>query len=242
MARKPKKAEGSSGAPEWMATYSDLVTLLLCFFVLLYASANLDEGKLQAISQSFGAAANVLPSISNNSSQGINQLLGSGSTQMPVMCDTDEASTEMFREGQEELERMAADFKTYFAEEQLTDQVEVKIEGTYVILNFQDGLLFDKGRADLKESSIAALQGIVAELGNNTGAEILIEGHTDSDPISTVMFPNNIYLSNARATAVMMYLIDNGIKPQRIGAVGYGEYRPVAPNDDEGNKSKNRRV
>jgi len=243
MARKSKKQEGGGGAPEWMTTYSDLVTLLLCFFVMLYAGSNVDSGKIQAISNSFRGASQFQPTLSNHTGTGINYLIGNGITQMPLLTMDAQEVKETHEKGQAELNKLADDFKTYFADKNLNDSVEVKQAGTYVVLNFDDGILFDKGRADLKESAIQILEMVSNEILNHPGVETKIEGHTDADPISTAQFKDNMALSQARAAEVWRYFINiKNMDPATMSAEGFGEYRPVAPNDIEENKTKNRRV
>ena len=243
MARKSKKQEGGGGAPEWMTTYSDLVTLLLCFFVMLYAGSNVDSGKIQAISASFRGASQFQPTLSSNTGEGINHLIGNGITQMPILTMTAQEMKENHARGQAEISRLAEDFKTYFADKNLNDSIDVKQEGTYVLINFNDGILFDKGRADLKDSAIQILDMIGTEILNHPGVETKVEGHTDADPISTAQFKDNMALSQARAAEVWRYFINvKGMDPTTMSAEGFGEYRPVAENDTEENKTKNRRV
>jgi len=243
MARKPQKQEGGGGAPEWMTTYSDLVTLLLCFFVMLYAGSNVDSGKVQAISNSFRGPSQSMPTLSNHTGMGVNNLIGNGISQMPILTMNSQEMKETHEKGQAELDKLATDFKTYFADKNLNDSIKVEQEGTYVVLNFEDGILFDKGKADLKDSAIQILDMIGNEILNHPGVETKIEGHTDSDPISTAQFKDNMALSQARAAEVWRYFINiKAMDPATMSAEGFGEYRPVAANDNEENKSKNRRV
>ena len=243
MARKSKKQESGGGAPEWMVTYSDLVTLLLCFFVMLYASSNVDSGKIQAIASGFRSMNQFQPTLSNNNGEGINQLIGNGITQMPILTMNSQEIKENHERGQAELKKLASDFKTYFADKNLSDSVDVQEAGTYVLLNFNDGILFDKGRADLKDSAIQILDMIGNEILNHPGVETKVEGHTDADPISTAQFKDNMALSQARAAEVWRYFINvKGMDPTTMSAEGFGEYRPVVENDSEENKTKNRRV
>lgn len=243
--RKPEEAK--AGCPEWLATYGDLVTLVLCFFVLLYSMSSIDVAKFQSLAASFSGS---IVSISDGgSSDSINVLLGSGIMEMPIMKKEDYKTPSEdniknnIDEAYKELQKITSDFKTYFAKENLQDSVTVQNEGTFVRITFPDGILFDRGKANLLPDVYPILSAVADELINYPDNQIMIEGHTDTDPIRTVQYPNNSYLSSARAIEVGMYFItEKGMDPKRIESVGKSEYWPVAENDTAENKAKNRRV
>ena len=111
-----------------------------------------------------------------------------------------------------------------------------------VVIHFTDRVLFDLGKAELKPEAKEVLQLVAQEL-KAWPNHIRVEGHTDNLPIRTAPYPSNWELSTARATEVLRYLIDvGGLAPERMSAAGYGEYRPIAPNDSEEGRAKNRRV
>ncbi|MFV0519776.1 MAG: flagellar motor protein MotB [Lachnospirales bacterium] len=235
-----KQEEVKPGLPAWMGTYGDLVTLLLCFFVLLFASSTVDVEKLQAIALSF---SNDISLIEGGGSSGINDMMGSGIMELPALDRSINNSQENTQKIDDELKQMASDFKTYFAENQMNEQVEVIQEDNYILLKFKDGILFDSGSADLKQGAIDLLSGVGDELASYTNHDIKIEGHTDDVPISGGIYKSNYYLSAARAIAVLEFLISNeGINPAYLSAEGFGEFRPLVPNDSEENRAKNRRV
>jgi chemotaxis protein MotB len=242
---KRKPEEQKAGAPEWMATYGDLVTLLLCFFVLLYAMSNVDQAKFAALAASFGAVPQSI--FESGSAEAINELLGNGIMEMPD-AHTGEVperteTTEDNRQAAQELENMATSFKTYLAENQLEDKVTVDLTDTYIKLNLPEEVLFDSGSAELKEGALPILDVLADALIAYPASDVEVEGHADDRPINTIQYKNNWYLSSARATEVTIYLVDSkGIHPDRIVPVGYGEYKPVASNDTAEGRAKNRRV
>ncbi len=231
MARKAKKDDGPQVT--WLSSYADMMSLLLCFFVLLYSMSDINAVKFQKVISSFSSSGGI--KMSSNSGSGINNMLGSGITQIPNNIGNYDSI-------KENLNNMGSDFKTYFAENNLNEQVKVEQGENYIKLVFND-ILFDKGSADIKDNIIPILDKIANEINNAENMDIRIEGHTDSDPINTPLFRNNWYLSAARAISVGNYFIsEKGIAPSKIGTEGFGEYRPIAPNDTNENKAKNRRV
>lgn len=240
MAKQKAPEIPPAGAPAWMATYGDLVTLLLCFFVLLFATSSVDVAKYQAIAASFN---NNITFITAGGSIGDNDMIGSGMMQLPNVGDSVFDATEKGQERQDKLEELSSDFKTYFAENNLSDDIDVVVEDNYVKITFGDGLLFDSGSADLKNDARQSLDIIAIELTTNGDSDIKIEGHTDNVPINSSIYPDNIYLSAARSISVLNYFKDeHGIEPRRLSQEGFGEYRPIASNDTPEGRAKNRRV
>ncbi len=242
MAKKKKKQE-EINTGEWLNTYADMVTLLLTFFVMLLASSTTNPETLQAISSYFNPTI-----VFVNSGQTINegQLVGNGVSIMPeyqmALSEVQEISEEIL-ESMEKTKEMVSDFKTYFQENNLSDKLEVSQEEDYLKINFKDNVLFDKSKATLKPEAIQILDMLSEQLLKYPDTDIEIEGHTDSDKINTPEFPNNFYLSSDRAVAVATYYIEQKkFPPERVVAIGYGEYRPIASNDTVEGKALNRRV
>lgn len=240
---KEKKIEIKEGLPEWMGTYGDMVTLLLCFFVLMFATSSVDAEKFKQVASSFSKSTLIV--INAEQQAGILDALGNGLVSMPeVKGDSDkEYEQKLEEEGTEELSQMAQNFKTYFAENNLQDKVEVEQNDRYITLNFKDGILFDLGKSELKDEAKLILNVVANELLKYQDNDIKIEGHTDNLPIKTEKYPNNWYLSAARAISVATYFTDvKHFSPTRISTEGYGEHRPKVPNDTLENRSINRRV
>lgn len=240
MSKKNKKEEVKKGLAAWMGTYGDMVTLLLCFFVLMFATSEVDVEKFKQIAASFSKNTLI---IMPEQTEGMLDALGNGIVDMPEVKGEDDSENEFKEEGKEELKNIEEDFKTYFAENDLEDKIEIEKDERFITLNFKDGILFDSGRADIKTNAINILGMVADKLSNYPDNDIKIEGHTDNMPINTERFPNNWYLSAARAISVATYFIDiKKFSPEKISTEGYGEYRPKAPNDTGENRSINRRV
>jgi chemotaxis protein MotB len=121
-------------------------------------------------------------------------------------------------------------------------QLKVGVRKGRLMLLLPNDVLFDSGRADVKTSGQATLAEVGRILSSMQDRQFQVAGHTDNNPISTQRFPNNWYLSTARATEVLQVLLKHGMQPTTLSAVGYGEFDPVAPNDTDENRARNRRI
>jgi len=220
MKRRRRKAEQVSAS--WMTTYSDLVTLLLCFFVMLFAFSNLDVKKFQGIMAYFQGSRGVLD--------------GSNVIEIPDLRDQEEI----------DLEELKSALEEYATSSNLEEEITVSIDERGLIIRFMDRVLFDPGKAELKPEAREILDTVAEILQRDEFKDkaIKVEGHADTTPVSPKDgFPTNWELSTARATNVLRYLVEQrGIEGERISASGYSYYRPIAPNDTKENKAKNRRV
>ncbi len=228
------------GLPGWMATYGDLVTLLMCFFVLLFAFSEIDAQKFEAVMESFQGSAGIL---SGGTAVSPDKLLFEAT---PEVSQSEEAqAVEEMVELKERIEEYMDNLKDKDGEGQVEPQMIVEIDSRGLVIRFPDNALFDSGRADLKERSIVTLD-FLSELLNSDefhDLAIRVEGHTDNIPNHTFRYPTNWELSTARATNVLKYFIDKGgLAPMRLAASGYGEYYPIEDNSTEDGRSKNRRV
>lgn len=218
--------------PEYMATYGDLVTLLMCFFVLLFAFSSIDAQKFEAVMVSFSGSAGVL---SGGTAVAPENLIYDA---MP------ESKNSQKKESEESLKKLEESLQQYLQESGKKD-VQLKMTDAGLIVRFPDNALFESGSASINDKSKSTLNFMGALLNKQefTTMNIRIEGHTDVIPINTPQYPSNWELSTARSTNVLKYLIGNSfVKPDRMSASGYGEYRPVASNLTPEGRSKNRRV
>jgi len=250
MAKQKKPPEPPPGAPAWMITWSDLVSLLMCFFVMMFAlSSPPDAELLRAISEAISGRTptSVIPM----SPDGATLLDIMGSTGLLDFPSLDEAPLtpeeierlEQRRLADEELSQMASDFKTYFAENELSGAIDIIMADDHILLRFRDGVLFDSGRADLRPLAIEMLDYLAEELLLYPLNEIKVEGHTDNLPINTPQFRNNRWLSTARALEVSDYFVyRKGIPPERVAIEGRGEFMPIDTNDTPEGRANNRRV
>ena len=229
---KKKPEEQSGGAPEWMVTFSDAMTLLMVFFILLFSMSTVDEQKETELSGAFNEVFN---------GGGSNPIIGEGVGDNTLMNSPNTAEQEQ-EEEEEQIGSLLEVLNGIINDKNLGDYIHVqKVErGVSVIL--VDSLLFESARADLKSESREILMEIATVL-NEVDNQIIIEGHTDNLPINTYMFASNWELSTARAVVVTRFLVEYaGVNPTRISAQGYGEYRPMVLNDTAEGKAKNRRV
>lgn len=236
MARKAKKDEGGGGIPEWMATFADLVTLLMCFFVLLFAFSSIDAQKFEAVMQSFQGSAGVLQS---GESLSPSQMVFDGQPESRTTADS-ASQVEV-----KEVAQLAEEIEKFKEKTGIDIDIQVTIEERGLKITFPDKALFDPGKADLKPASIKVLDFMSQVLNQAAFRErmVRIEGHTDNVPINTVRFPSNWELSTIRATTVLRYFTETKrMTPVRFMASGYGEYRPLDSNQTSEGRAQNRRV
>ncbi len=226
MARRRRPEESSGGAPEWLTTYSDLVTLLLCFFILLFSFSSVDAEKFRSIMASFQGGSGVLE----------------GGTSLDIPINTIEDYVDI----EADLKSLIENLDEYAETLGLGERLEIKPEERGIVIRFMDNVLFDSGSAEIKPESLEILKAVAEMLNREefSKRQIKVEGHTDSDPIlKSAKFPTNWELSSARATNVLRYLVEvENIEGNRISSSGYSYYRPILPNDTPENKAKNRRV
>lgn len=226
-----KKEKNTGGAPGWMITYSDLMSLLLTFFILLYSMSNIDAAKFKSISQSLQGV------LSGLGYTHIIETPDNPPTLSDEILDLDDSSN--IKEGILLMHERVSD---YVSQEGLDAKVTVRMNKRGVFVDINEAILFDPGSAKIKESGIQVLkklEGLINDFEN----ELVIEGHTDDVPMRTALYPSNWELSTARAVSVLRYLSEvEGVDPKRLSAVGYGEYRPMVPNNSVENRSINRRV
>lgn len=228
MAERKKKKEGPKGAPAYMLTWGDMCTLLLCFFVMLLAMSTINPAKFQVAASSFQNAFNgVLESMPN--------ILITKDVLVPKLG------------GDEQNKRIAVEAAQRIQEtikkEKLEDAVKVKVTDNGIAIKVANPVGFDEGKAEIKPEFEEILKEVLRVLNKLPENEIRVEGHTDDTPIHTRDYPSNWELSAARALKVVKYLYEKGrIDPSRLSAVGYGEFRPLVPNNTPENRSINRRI
>ncbi|MDK2822103.1 MAG: chemotaxis protein MotB [Clostridia bacterium] len=240
MARKKRKEDSPKGAPFWMTTYGDMITLVLTFFILLYSYSSLDVLKWKQVVSSVKGSLGV---IDGGTTLNDIELVGQGKPNDNINeRRITEEELEQFERLQQkllEMENLKNSLKGVL--EKMDQRIIVDTDQRGVILRFEDSVLFDKGKADLKPEARDVLTK-VADLLIELDKPIRIEGHTDDLPIRTVQFPSNWELSTTRSTNVLRFLLEHGLNPKQLSAVGYGEYHPLVPNIDEESRRKNRRV
>lgn len=238
---KKSEDEPKKGAPAYMNTYGDMMTLLLCFFVLLVSMSTIDAEKFQALVASFQANVSILQG--GTSLNPNNTMLQNGMNQLPVADPSQLFLQEAINN--QVIEQVTEDLNQYIADKNLESSVTVEGQGDEVIIRFSDVLLFDNGKAEIKAGAIPTLSALGEKLKSymDEGYTLNIEGHTDNVPINTSQFPSNWYLSSARAIAVASFYIDQmDFDRTKIVCIGSGEFKPIGDNSTPEGRASNRRV
>lgn len=254
MARKKREEITPPGSAPWMNTFSDLMNLLLCFFVLLFAMSTVDVQKLQQVAASFNEDFSIFDGgataigdgilISNGVSQ-LNELdQYINSTGKTAESEEDVDAFEEFEKKQmAESEQLAEQIEEAVNESQFANEIEIDFTSQYVSLTLNGALLFDSGSAELKEEAKPLLDKIGQLLGRYAQSTIEIEGHTDNVPIHNAKYADNNELSSFRALSVFNYFMETTfLDPASMKHSGRGEYIPVADNDTPEGRARNRRV
>ena len=263
---KRKEDTPPAGSPAWMATFSDLMNLLLCFFVMLFAMSSIEEAKLQE----FVAAMNNTFSVFDGGASAIGDgfLISNGVSQLNELdqyinstgkvadSETDGEDFEEYEMSPEAMEEILTDkmlaeneerveqIEEALSENDIADEVELSFTAQYVKLTMNGGLLFDSGSALLKDDAKLIIDkvGLILERYGNGGI-IEIEGHTDNVPMHSAQYPSNEELSSARALSVFYYLTETTtLNPLNLKHAGMGERVLIADNSTPEGRSRNRRV
>lgn len=234
MARKHKS--GGSG-PNWMDTYGDMVTLLLCFFVLLNSMSSIDAAKWEILVRSFNPSASKVSQIVINSEQ---QEEGNEATSQGTEA-LDEENRAL-----DEFDELFYTLSQYVAEMELEQDVEVSQGDGFTFITFKNNIFFEGNSYVLRDEGKEVLDYLAGamELVSDSIGEVQIMGHTSQ---ASPDVPNEItsdrFLSSNRATVVLVYLQEkNMIDPAKLVSQGYGQFRPISPFDTYESRAKNRRV
>ncbi|TDI83726.1 MAG: flagellar motor protein MotB [Caldithrix sp.] len=225
--KKPEEEDDAPSSPAWMATFADMMTLLMCFFILIlsFSSMELDKfkmamGSLQGALGTLGVQKKLLP----------DQSWFSPNTQ----------NTDQIKENSilDHIEKMREQIK----KEGLEDKISIEEEGGEVYIQMKDDMMFHSGKAELKPTYFNLLS-LIAKTFLADAKQIRVEGHTDNIPIQTKEYQSNWELSIQRALNVVRYFVNHeNIHPAKLIIAGYGEHKPIAANDSPSNRAKNRRV
>lgn len=241
MSRKHKHEEHMNHEA-WAIPYGDLVTLLLALFVVMYAISSVNEGKFRAASASLSEAFKGVPRTAVPVQIGTIPVLSKGQSLDINLAKTErpEESVDTAAEGLDSKE-MADQLNAALADLISTKVIVVRQTPFAIEVEIQTDLLFTSGQAKLSASAqviLMRLANVVKKFPN----PIRVEGHTDNVPIRSADFLSNWELSAARAATVVHLLMSAGVSPQRMSVIGLSEYRPLADNNDEKGRNRNRRV
>lgn len=234
---KKMEDEPRKGAPAYMNTYGDMMTLLLTFFVLLFSMSSVDAAKFKAFVASFDGGSGILQA--GEVILADPGMLGTGVETFPAKGEDGKSK------GEEATKAVKKELEEFIYQEKLNEKVGVEQRGDELILRFDDMLLFESGKADIKAGAVPILSILGEKLKTylKEGYHLSIEGHTDNVPISTMQFPSNWELSAGRAIAVAKFLINEmDFDPSVISTEGFGEHEPIADNNTKEGRAQNRRV
>ncbi len=264
---KRRVEESGGGEASWLNTFADLMNLLLCFFVLLFAMSTVDADKWEQLINSMQKSSfSILTS--GGASVGEGMMIATGISQLEMLDDyfkeetnssdaeetepkdkeTEPTSEQELKEefeaaGLKESEEMAEQIEEMLAKKQIADQAEVDVNAQFVRITLSGALLFDSAQSQIREDALPLVDKLSLILENYSSNQIEIEGHTDNVPISNAKYENNDVLSAYRAFAVKDYILEHTVlEPGRIYAAGCGEYNPVADNSTPEGRARNRRV
>ena len=222
--RKKKEEEHENGE-RWLISYADFITLLFAFFVTMYSTSSVHEGKYRAVADSVNEAFHPYVSLSSSN----------------IRLTSKQSGPDMFDPG----------LKLFFKYKKMEDEVKamdpsgkikVIIDKRGRVIRIDEGLAFEGGKAEILpefREKLDKIADLIAALPN----QVQVEGHTDNIPINTPAFPSNWGLSTARAMSMVNYFVDrHAMDPQRFSVSGYGEFRPIDTNDSPEGRAKNRRV
>lgn len=220
---RKKKHEEHENAERWLISYADFITLLFAFFVVMYATSSVNEGKLRAVADAINSAFNPFVTLSSTNIRLTEARIG----------------TEMFD----------IDIKRYIKIQETVEVIDpgknnitVSRDRRGLIIRVADTLVFETGRAEILSPHRPMLDKI-AELLAEIPNQVHVEGHTDNLPIRTPQFPSNWELSLSRAATIARYFIEQrSLDPRRFSVGGNGEFRPIASNNTPEGQAKNRRV
>ncbi|MBP2001745.1 chemotaxis protein MotB [Paenibacillus shirakamiensis] len=261
--RRRGKVETSDTKDRWMITYADLITLLLIFFVIMYAMSRLDADKYKVVTESLqhtfkkGDSVLEMGSGVNGSADkyrsknppsttpsAVTKAAGSGSTLSNNSSNSPLSEREIaFRKQESQLQDLMRVIQKYIQDNNLQEQIRVSDLAKGITITLSDRFLFDAGRADLKAGSNQTLSKL-ASLFTKLDTVVSIEGHSDNQPITRASrYTDNWELSGARALSVLRYFLNNpNLDSDKFQYAGYADTHPTADNTTEQGRSKNRRV
>ncbi|MFC1606763.1 flagellar motor protein MotB [Candidatus Latescibacterota bacterium] len=228
MARKKKEDEPPKGAPAYMTTYGDMMTLLLCFFVLIVSFSTMEIEKFKAAAASLRGALSALPYQTKV---------------LPTPIEMVRPTKGNKKERSRKRKRAVEELRKLIREKNMGSIIKIQEQENAIHITIGDPALFDSGKADIKPEILPILNQIVEVI--SSGEDVIrVEGHTDDLPISTTRHKNNWELSISRALSVITHIQSRqpDMDPYRLRPVGCGEFHPVATNDTAEGRSLNRRV
>ena len=255
---KKKQAEAPKGSPAWMTTFSDLMNLLLCFFVLLFSMSSVSEEKFNMVIASLQSKISIFEQGGLNIGEG--EMIGGGIRQLEFMDayynelanskndeeveEKGDAKEQVEAEALEESEQMAEQIEEAMEQMGVANSVEIDFDEQYVMINLSGAILFQSGQSEIMEEAKPILEKVSLVLKQYDKNIIEVEGHTDNVPVSSnSKYESNDILSMYRALSVADFVREKTeLNPAYIKSAGRGDYVPIADNATEEGRARNRRV
>ncbi len=242
--RRKRRHEETHNHERWLVSYADFITLLFAFFVVMYSVSSVNEGKYKVLSDTLEGVFNATQKSLTPIQLG-QQTSAPPKSDAPVIqpfdnpdrnrgTDSGPATTKTMREI---ADRFSSSLKSLISD----GLVSVNENDQWIELSLRNNLLFNSGDAVPVDAAFPLLD-IIAGILKDYPNAILVEGFTDNIPIRSPVYPSNWELSAARSSAVVRLLAFGGVTPDRMAAVGYGEFQPLARNDTADGRQRNRRV
>lgn len=258
---RPRRPEEHENHERWLVSYADFITLLFAFFVVMYATSSVNEGKYRVLSDSMLAAFEgpVRSLDPLQTGQMVRSPISEGhftpaemeapkpeEIELPLLepkAEPEEAPPDLQGENTPiaELNMMAGKMESSLMPQIEDDMVDVRRKEDWIEVEIKSNILFASGSARLTGEAIPVMRKIAGILQGFPNP-VQVEGYTDNVPIHTVAYPSNWELSAARAASVVHLFMKNGVRADRMVAIGYGEHRPIADNETPEGRNKNRRV
>ena len=231
----------------WLVSYADMVTLLMALFIVMFAMANVNTSKFKELKKSLANA------FSGPDKTGGGSILDGGASDKAVQgaivdqvggqSVSASSGTSAAQQEADQLQRLKERVDAYAREKGLSDKLSARVERRGLVITIlTDQLLFDSGSAQLKPEGMPLMGAVAGLLRKENTHQVVVEGHTDTVPISGSQYPTNWELSTARASTVVRVLATDGVDSQRLTAAGRAYLDPVASNTTTAGRSQNRRV
>jgi len=220
MAIVRKKLDDKTNHERWLVSYADFITLLFAFFAMLYAIMLIDGGKNQVAGHT------------------VIELFSNAQTTLAPQLDLPNIKT---NHEQQEFNLLQNKLNQEFAPQINQGTIKLNQNANFLALDLDAKILFDSGKA-VPHIEAQSLVKQIAKVLQDDHHLIQVAGFTDDAPIANSLYPSNWELSSARAAKIVRLLVENNIKPERLSAVGYGEFQPMADNSTKQGRLHNRRV
>ncbi|WP_202708292.1 OmpA family protein [Sporosalibacterium faouarense] len=225
----------------WILTYSDMVTIVLCFFIIFFVTSANENSILYDIKEKLNSRVDVLET-EKTELQGENENLEKENQKLEETNVTLAEELFKLKNIEKDITTSNENFIEYLRNNELLNDVYLIQKDDGLLIRFKDSILFNSAQADLTDEGYVILEKIADKI-QDLENEIRIEGFTDNVPINTERFPSNWELSSARAISVVRYFVqEKGMSPERFSVIGWGEHNPIEDNDSIEGRSKNRRI